>query len=186
MFARGSCWRSWKARTWPRRPMRASINTNRRRPPIRPLTGATVAEDRDQGRDRCAVRPADAGRGQEAVRQSRRCCSAKARWRRSWWTMPSSPWCRRRASSRLAQQHLEALNQVSQQRGHARRGSADERGQGALRKRGGAAFLRADRQPHRGIVVGPPGLSGRNGGERRRRSFRSSIFRRWWRARMFR
>ena len=64
--------RARKRAIWRPPRMRASISTSRRRPPIKPLTGATVPEDKTKAQADVQVRAADARCGQEAVRQPRR------------------------------------------------------------------------------------------------------------------
>ena len=46
MFARGSCWWSWRARTWRRRRTRASTSIEQSQAALSTVTGATVVEDR--------------------------------------------------------------------------------------------------------------------------------------------
>ena len=135
------------------------------------VTGATVLEDKTKAQAdvQSAQQSAATPRRSSTTTASR--CRKKGRWRRSWWTDAKVAMVAGAEPVRNRAAAPEDAEQVGRARGDSRRAGADERGQGALRERRGAAFLRADPQPDQRRGCGPRRLSGRDGRQRHAHRF---------------
>ena len=106
--------RTRKRRSGRGRRREPSISTNRRRPRIKPLTGATVPEDQNQSAGRRASRAAGARRREESSTTIAWRCRREGALAQKLVDDAKVAMVQAQSQFDTAQRHLQALNQVSQ------------------------------------------------------------------------
>ena len=131
--------------------------------------GRDRSRSHGQGADRCGRRAPGHATPPRKCWTAASNCSSKTPWRAARWTKPRLLMCRRTANFRSAEEHLRALQSVSQGRTDQGRRGAGGVGEGAPAIARGAGGLFADPQPHRRRDLRPSACTPENWPIRARR-----------------